>query len=141
MLDIGCGTADILTYLNLEIDYVGFDMQEEYIEHAKSKFSDRGKFFTQIVDGTLLPEWINKFDVILAHGLLHHLINQDCDVLLKSSNEYLKEDGFMITVDSTYFEGQSKLAKWLVSKDRGQNVRRPEDYKELASKYYPYVDG
>lgn len=140
-LDIGCGTADIINYLDQDIKYTGFDMQKEYIDHANAKYRDKGKFIVAKVDDSINSNWAKYFDVINVHGLLHHLSDNDCDLILSTSHKYLKDSGFMITVDSTYFKGQTKFAKWLVSKDRGQNVRSPDEYTNLAEKYFNRVEG
>ena len=42
-LDIGCGRADILGYMQ-DINYWGFDISEPYIKRAKDYFGDRGQF-------------------------------------------------------------------------------------------------
>jgi ubiquinone/menaquinone biosynthesis C-methylase UbiE len=44
VLDIGCGTADILEHLGGIADYVGFDPNGGYVQAARAKFGDRGTF-------------------------------------------------------------------------------------------------
>src|SRR5215207_8251503 len=46
VLDIGCGTADILEYLPMGVDYVGFDANPRYIDHARARFAGRARFFS-----------------------------------------------------------------------------------------------
>jgi ubiquinone/menaquinone biosynthesis C-methylase UbiE len=48
VLDIGCGTGDILFFLP-DVDYYGFDLDSSYIEMAKQRFGKRGKFFCRMV--------------------------------------------------------------------------------------------
>ena len=36
ILDIGCGTAEILRFLPDDVEYVGFDASPEYIESARA---------------------------------------------------------------------------------------------------------
>ncbi len=43
VLDVGCGTADILSVMP-EVDYVGFDISEPYIAKAKARWGSRGEF-------------------------------------------------------------------------------------------------
>jgi len=135
-LDIGCGTCEILESLNTEIDYYGFDMQLEYIEIARTKFSHRGQFYHEAVGQNYNTQWQSFFDVINIHGLIHHLSDEDSDILLQAAQKYLKKTGFVITVDTVKHEGQSYASKWLTSKDRGQNIRTPEEYLGLAEKYF-----
>src|SRR5436190_23144807 len=43
LLDIGCGTAEILDYLP-EVEYLGFDQNESYIRAARKRYGPRGSF-------------------------------------------------------------------------------------------------
>src|ERR1041385_9212930 len=43
ILDIGCGTSDVLAYLP-EIRYVGIDSNPRYIKAAQRRFGSRGQF-------------------------------------------------------------------------------------------------
>ncbi len=42
ILDLGCGTAEILGSLPADITYVGYDMSGQYITAAQKKFASRG---------------------------------------------------------------------------------------------------
>jgi len=140
VLDIGCGSGALLNYLPKGVEYHGFDMQEEYIEFAKSKFGDAGNFYLERVGEVLRPEWKGTFDAINADGILHHLTDADCKKLLETAIYYLKEDGYMITIDTLKHKDQSKLERWLVSRDRGQNVKFPEEFVELVKPYFKKVE-
>lgn len=136
LLDIGCGTCDIINHLDENIEYYGFDLNDHYITSAKKTFGNRGTFIKEVVGENLNQNWIGYFDVILAHGLIHHLTDTQSHQLLKSAKQYLKKDGFLVTVDTVYHEQQNLIRKFLVSKDRGQNVRTPSKYLELAKEYF-----
>ena len=136
ILDIGCGTAVLLNHLDSDVEYHGCDMEQKYIDHCKTKFGDRGNFYLERVGEIIREEWLNKFDAINAHGLLHHLSDEDGEDLLKTSRKYLKKGGFLLTADPVFFDGQGVFSKWIVSKDRGQNVRTPASYNALANKYF-----
>lgn len=137
ILDIGCGTADILEFLPSSIEYFGFDLNKDYIDYAKRKFGSRGMFICSDVnrDITNLP----KFDIILATGILHHLNDDEVEKLFNMAAFSLKENGRLITLDCCYIENQSKLAKFIISKDRGQNVRSPEGYRNFGLKHFNQI--
>lgn len=140
ILDIGCGTAVLLQHLPKNVEYVGYDLNEQYIESAREKYGDRGTFVCAKVDSSVLEErWLNYFDIINVHGLLHHLTDEQSEDLFQSAKQYLKKGGYMVTADPVYFEGQSKFARWITSRDRGQNVRNVEGYVQLAQKYFSKV--
>jgi len=141
VLDIGCGPGVLLKYLNEGIEYHGFDMQKEYIEFAKDKFGSRGNFYCAKVDQSFNPEWESTFDAINAHGLLHHLDDDDGIKLLESAFYYLKPNGYLVTVDTVKHDNQSKLTSWIVSKDRGQNIKSPSGYLAFAKSVFKNVNG
>lgn len=138
ILDIGCGPAYILEYLPKNIKYTGFDMNPHYIEHAKKKYGHRADFFcTKVAE--VSPEHEKKYDIVLATAILHHLNDQDAINLFKIAFNGLKDTGYLITLDNAYIPNQSRISKFLISKDRGQNVRTPEGYLKLARKVFPNV--
>jgi len=141
VLDIGCGTAILSKYLTSEIEYYGCDMENKYIKYASQNAKSNQYFFRERVGNTIRHDWYNKFDYINAHGLLHHLSDIDCDKLLSISYKYLKPGGSLITVDTVKHIDQSKLESWIVSKDRGQNVKTPDCYLTQARKTFKNVEG
>jgi len=142
ILDIGCGTGVLLDSLNYGVQYFGIDMQEEYIDYAKQKFSDKKSEFyvSKIGEQELNPDWESSFDAINAHGLLHHLEDEMIHELFNTAKYYLKEGGYLITLDSAYHNDQSFMSKYLVSKDRGQNVKTDKEYLEIASQYFSQIE-
>ena len=139
ILDIGCGTADILAYLPAPLRYVGFDASSRYIEAAKTRFGDRGEFYCQEVNEMNI-EAIGEFDVVMANGVLHHLSDAEVEKLCRVSVKALKPGGRLITHDPCYSDEQSSLARYIISQDRGQNVRRGEEYAALLRPFFSKVE-
>ena len=48
ILDIGCGPADLLSYLP-QVEYIGFDANSKYISDAKRRYGNQGTFICQLV--------------------------------------------------------------------------------------------
>lgn len=130
VLDIGCGTGDILKFLP-SVDYMGFDISQDYIASAKRNFGSRGQFFCEPV-GTSIDVPESSFDITLAHGVLHHLDDEEATALFSIAYRSLKPGGRLVTFDGCFTEDQSFLAKFFVSRDRGQFVRNRENYLRLA---------
>ncbi len=136
-LDIGCGTADILAYLP-NLNYIGFDPSEEYILAAKKRFGHRATFKCEQVNVATL-ENPSSFDIALAHGVLHHLNDEEAIQLFELAYMALKPNGRLITVDGVFTENQSRLAKWIILQDRGRNVRTQKEYLRLASLVFTQI--
>lgn len=137
ILDIGCGPAEILDYLPV-VDYWGFDISEEYISHAAKKFGARGRFSSKLLgieDLSSMP----KFDIVLAAGVLHHMDDGVALAFLQLAYEALKPGGRLVTIDACWAEGQHPIAKFLIARDRGQNVRTEAGYKELVGSVFGNV--
>lgn len=141
ILDLGCGTASLLRWLPDYIDYTGIDIEEKYIRWNVQNFHKRGSFYLENVIEADRKEWHSYFDAINAHGLLHHLSDQDSHILVSRAWKYLKSNGYLITVDSAYHESQHPVSRWLVSLDRGQNVKDAKGYQEVAQRVFHNVKG
>lgn len=141
VLDIGCGSGVMLEHISESLNYIGIDFEEGYIDYCKQKYGERGQFIHDKVDDNIKEDWLDYFDAINAHGLIHHLNDTDAEHLLESSYKYLKPGGYMVTFDTCYHEDQSGISKWFVSKDRGQNVKTTDEYLLTAKKYFSKVEG
>lgn len=130
ILDIGCGPCGILKYLP-DTQYYGFDISADYINQAKATYGDRGYFFARNFTRNEL-ESLPKFDVVIASGLLHHLDDQVAADLMDLIHSALKPDGRFLSVDPVFQVGQNPIARLIISKDRGQNVRTCSGYLDLA---------
>jgi SAM-dependent methyltransferase len=139
VLDIGCGPADILTCLP-EVDYTGLDISPEYIAAAKQRFGDRGRFWCGDVGLADLEREKGTFSLVLATGVIHHLDDERALKVFELARLALRQDGRLITYDGCYVPGQSKAARWLLSRDRGKFVRTREAYLRLASVRFPKVE-
>jgi len=136
VLDIGCGPADILEYLPPDVEYHGFDINEEYISAARNRYGTSGNFTVQSVtiDGA---ERLGQFDVVIAVGVLHHLTDSEADALFKVAYKVLRPGGRVITLDGAFVGGQNPIALLLLKLDRGQHVRSPEQYLAIARQSFP----
>jgi cyclopropane fatty-acyl-phospholipid synthase-like methyltransferase len=130
VLDVGCGPAYYFDRLP-EVDYVGFDTSEPYVAYACKHFGDRGEFRSEILTAAHLDE-LGQFDAVLLFGLLHHLDDAQCATLLDLSARALGAGGRVISCDPVLHAGQTRVSRWMSENDRGEHVRRPEAYSDLA---------
>jgi SAM-dependent methyltransferase len=135
LVDVGCGTAEILKFLPTGIEYYGFDLSDEYIESARRRFGERGSF--QCADVTSLgPGDLPPCDVAISFGVLHHLDDEGARGLIDNLYDKLAPGGRLITVDPVFVDGQARVARELIRRDRGQNVRDCDGYMGLVSARY-----
>jgi len=139
VLDIGCGTADILHYLPAGIDYHGFDVSEEYVSAARTRFGAKGNFTVQAVTADAANR-LDRVDIVIALGVLHHLTDSEADALFKLARKVLRPGGRVVTCDGAFVDGQNAFARLLLKLDRGQCVRAPEQYIAIARQSFPDAD-
>lgn len=140
ILDLGCGTADILRYLPEGVEYWGFDISKEYIDAATRRFGARGKFHCAAPSADELSR-LPKMDAVLAMGVLHHFDAREAEDLLLLARSALAVTGRVITIDPVFHPGQNPLARLLISMDRGRNVRTADEYRRLAAGVFRRVTG
>jgi len=137
VIDLGCGTAEIIDFLP-SVRYYGFDISPDYIRYAQTKFGERAHFEPMIItehDAPSLP----KFDIALVMGVLHHLDDEAVIALLRAAFAVLKIGGRLLTIDPCYVTDQNVLARLLINLDRGKNVRYPTEYSLKAQAIFPKV--
>jgi cyclopropane fatty-acyl-phospholipid synthase-like methyltransferase len=137
VLDVGCGTGDILQFLP-PVQYVGYDLSQHYIARARRRFGQRGEFRCRAVSEDL-PLEARSFDVVIAHGLLHHVGDEDARTLFRISRRALRPGGRLVTFDGCFTEDQSATARLALSLDRGRHVRERASYERLARTEFDQV--
>lgn len=139
VLDLGCGPAYYFERIG-DVRYFGFDTEQRYIDHAKARWGDRADFrcevFTEAHAATLPP-----VDKVLLFGLLHHLSDDDSLELLRLCGKVLAPGGVVVCVDTCFEPSQGRVSRWMSENDRGEYVRKPEEFTALAQKSFGEIDG
>ncbi len=139
ILDIGCGTAEILNFLPSTIYYAGYDINPAYIQYDRKKYGHKADFYNTRVNDMALKDH-ELFDVVLADGLLHHINDIEAEKLFTIGYRALKSKGFMLTIDPVLIKGQNYLTRFICAVDRGRHVRSPEEYKKIALTSFHQVE-
>ena len=134
VLDIGCGPADLLDSMP-EVDYYGYDTNSSYINHAKKRYKNRGKFYCKKFTSKDIKK-LPKFDHVLLFGVLHHLSDAEIIKLMSLLKKKLKKTGNIITVEPVYIPNQNPFEKFVIKMDRGSNVKSKKEYVSLMKKYF-----
>jgi SAM-dependent methyltransferase len=139
VIDIGCGPAQILPWLPA-VDYLGLDVNGAYIASAKRKYPGMGTFV--VGDTRTLwddPRFANA-DLVIGLGILHHLEDADAAHCFGFAYRALKDGGRFVCLDACWIANQGFLSRYVMSMDRGQNVRTEQEYRHLAETVFPKVD-
>ena len=121
-----------------DVEYIGFDINQKYIDAAIKRHGNRGTFICKKVSRDAITE-SSSFDLVIAIGVLHHLNDEEATQLFELAKSVLKSTGRIITYDGCYVKEQSNIARFILSKDRGQYVRKREEYLYLASKIFTNI--
>ena len=138
MLDLGCGTGALIEHVPREVAYHGFDPSERYIAAARQRWGDRGTFWCAGV-GDPLPHGAGTFARATAIGVLHHLDDATAAQLAARAAHAQTADGALVTYDPAITPATSRLARFVIERDRGMHVRRPDDYAALLAPRFAEV--
>jgi cyclopropane fatty-acyl-phospholipid synthase-like methyltransferase len=133
ILEIGCGPGTILGYLPPS-DYLGFDLSPKYIELARKRFPKAHFVCQRVSQFSLAKE--QCFDLVLAFGIVHHLGDAEARQLFQIAYDALKQGGKLVTIDPSWADGQSPVARWLLARDRGEHIRSQREYVSIASQVF-----
>jgi SAM-dependent methyltransferase len=139
VLDIGCGPANLLDYLD-NVEYIGWEPNPSYIESAKKKYGNRGSFNVGYF-GEAEADAIEPVDIAVVSAVLHHMDDKETRDLFALLRKAVKPGGRVVTIDPAYIKRQNPIARLFVSLDRGQHPRYPDAYTLLATDSFKDVGG
>ena len=132
LLDLGCGNGRLVPFVP-QVDYVGVDNNQSYIDDATGRYSGPNVQFISADLGDLPADAIGPFDVAVSIGVLHHLDDETARRAIELTRERLKPGGRLITMDPCFEPSQRQVARVLMALDRGKFVRHPADYLRLIA--------
>jgi len=136
ILEFGCGPGTIVGYLPA-VKYLGFDMNSKYIEQATRRFPSAHFVCERVSQMSLARE--QSFDIVLALAIVHHLDDAEALQLFQLAYDSLRPGGKLITVDGVWTDDQSRIARWLLARDRGEYVRSEREYVGIASQRFSNI--
>ena len=139
VIDIGCGSAQVLQYLP-GVDYIGIDINPDYIAFTRRTYGNKGTFLvgdTQFFRGD--PRFKDA-DIMMAFGLLHHLDDEEAEQCIRFAYDALNTTGRFVCHEPCWIPSQGAISKYIMSTDRGRNIRTEQQYCQLAAKAFKRVD-
>ncbi len=136
IIDIGCGTGNIVPYIPHNCEYTGVDVSENYIKYLKKKYSHKKNinFIKQNVKEPL--SFNEKYDIIISEALIASLNDTNFELLLTEMKNFLKKGGKIVISDMNYKESHCAFEKFLLKNERGCYIRGQDDYKRIIEKYF-----
>jgi len=94
IIDVGCGPAEMFSWMPTAIQYVGFDVSSSYIQAAEQRYGgNRGLFLV----GTTKTLWndprLMGADIVIGTALLHHLDDSEVLNFFEFAYRVLKKTG------------------------------------------------
>lgn len=138
VLDIGCGTGFLASIIP-DCEYTGIDIDEKSIDRARERALDHCQFICADASQILDEFGPATFDSILATGIFHHLSPAQCDTILEHATQLLVPGGNLFGFEPAYIDNQSRMARFIVSQDRGSNVQHVDDWLKMLRKHFKDV--
>jgi len=144
VVDIGCGPGIVLRFLPPDVEYVGFDVSEEYIAHAREAHAGQPNRTFLVGDSRAfierLPASMAGADLAIINGVLHHLDDEEALVALRLARACLRPGGRLVSYENCLLRSQAPLARWFVNLDRGRNLRYESEWKLLFSEVFEHYE-
>ena len=140
IFDIGCGPAYYFERLPSDIVYHGFDTNQRYIDWSTRNFGDEGTFHCGLFDHTSARQ-LPRPNAILLLGLLHHLPDDEARDVVDLAASVLVPGGRVLALDTCFEHDKRLIPRWLAEHDRGEFVRLPEQFEELAAPSFASITG
>ena len=142
VLDVGCGPGTNAPIF-AGADYVGIDINPEYIRVASSRYPGRW-VVGDVTDETVLPD--QQFDCVFANSLMHHLDDRSVRSLLGRMARLTASGGRVHVLDLVLPPAIS-AGRVLAQLDRGRFARPVEQWRSLFNEhlreehFQPYAFG
>lgn len=135
ILDLGCGPGRVADYLPSTVDYVGIDLNPDYIGSARARYGNGHREF-RVADAADIGSDLHDFDIVMVFALLHHLDDAAASNLLRRAATALVPGGRIVAVDAVFTPDQSAASRAVIARDRGLNVRTLDQYAAIAAESF-----
>jgi len=140
VLDIGAGDSEILRFIDPR-SYTAIEPNRSYSDAASKRFGDRIISINHGIGDPQLDDIRLDVDLVTIIGVLHHLNDDLVSDCLRLAHKALRaRKGTLVVIEPVLVKDQNPLARFLILKDRGQNVRSADRYAHLIKDVFPVVN-
>ena len=134
VLDVGCGPGTN-THHFAHADYLGIDFNSEYIASARERHG-RDFIVADVTTYRVPPD--QRFDLILANSLFHHIDTDSTRRILAHLATLLAEDGHIHIFDLV-LPARPSISRFLARADRGDHPRPIDEWREIFNDVFETV--
>jgi len=138
VIDVGSGLSTIIEGLP-SINYYGYDINRAHIKYAKKKYFKKNFHFycKRLTKNEILG--LPKFDCALLLGIVHHLNDNEFKTMISLIKKSLKKNGKILILDNVITQKQNFISKFLIKRDKGDNIRNLNQFKLILNKYFSKI--
>lgn len=126
VLDVGCGPGTNTAHF-VGADYLGLDFNPAYIASARRRYGRRFEV-ADVTQYTVAPD--ERFDLILANSVFHHIDTANTARILKHLAMLLTDDGHVHILDLV-MPSHPSVGRLLARLDRGDYPRPLDEWHAL----------
>jgi SAM-dependent methyltransferase len=133
VLDVGCGTGALSDYLSKDDEYLGIDLNESFLKHAKKM----GRNVMR--QDALTFDRFSEFDVCVIMDLLHHINPRHEEFLERVLKDIKKR---VIICEPFEMPGRHPITRSIVRIMDDDGTNKPDDWmdKKTLKEFYNSYD-
>tara|TARA_B100001057_G_C22860855_1_gene954440 strand:+ start:472 stop:1068 length:597 start_codon:yes stop_codon:yes gene_type:complete len=128
IIDIGSADSPLLNYINNDYFYHGYELDPYFTNKLKLKYNNNNKlsFYNKGVDDIDFEKFDPKKSIIVLVGLFHHVDDNQVKRFINKTKNFK-----IFAIDAVKIDGQKNITKLLMAMDRGNFIRKIDNYKKL----------
>lgn len=130
ILELGCGGGNLAPIFS-PAAYYGFDPSEDRIEAARRE-NPGYRFGAGSVGDPDFLELLPQFDFIFCHGVLHHLDDRQCQLVIGGIRDRARKPATFVVIEPILPPLWRNPPGWILAKmDDGEYVRTPANWRQI----------
>ncbi len=128
IIDIGSADSPLLEYIGDEYSYHGYELDPYFTNKLNLKYKDSKKFnfYNKGVDDIDFERFNPDNSIIVLVGLFHHIDDIQVKRFIDKTKRFK-----VFAIDAVKIDGQKNITKLLMALDRGNFIRKIDNYKKL----------